>query len=73
MPQIADRAEIDRAAEFLRAGCQVYEVTKFGCCDAPPTYTYFSLRDGKKLRTAHTELNRTSSPHLNKRSTINCR
>jgi hypothetical protein len=37
---------------------QVYEVTKFGCCDAPNTYTYFSLRDGEKLRTAHTELNR---------------
>jgi hypothetical protein len=36
----------------------VYEVTKFGCCDAPNTYTYFSLPDGKKLRTAHTELNR---------------
>src|SRR5258708_106814 len=25
---------------------QVYEVTKFGCCDAPKTYTYFALRDG---------------------------
>jgi hypothetical protein len=37
---------------------QVYEVTKLGCCDAPNTYTYFSLRDGKKLRTSHTELNR---------------
>jgi hypothetical protein len=37
---------------------QVYEVTKPGCCDAPNTYTYFSLRDGKRLRTAHTELNR---------------
>jgi hypothetical protein len=37
---------------------QVYELTKLGCCDAPPTYTYFSLRDGKKLRTTHTELNR---------------
>ena len=36
---------------------QIYEVTKLGCCDAPPTYTYFSLRDGKKLRTTHTELN----------------
>lgn len=37
---------------------QVYEVTRLGCCDAPPTYVYFSLRDGKKLRTTHTELNR---------------
>jgi hypothetical protein len=37
---------------------QVYEVKKLGCCDAPNTYTYFSLRDGKKLRTTHTELNR---------------
>jgi len=37
---------------------QVYEVTKLGCCGAPNTYTYFSLRDGKKLRTTHTELNR---------------
>jgi len=37
---------------------QVFEVTKLGCCGAPPTYTYFSLRDGKKLRTTHTELNR---------------
>lgn len=35
---------------------QVYEVTKFGCCDAPKTYTYFSLRDGRKLRTTHSEL-----------------
>src|SRR6266849_5453241 len=37
---------------------QVYEVTKLGCCDAPPTYTYFSLGDGRKLRSAHTELSR---------------
>jgi hypothetical protein len=36
---------------------QVYEVTKFGCCGAPNTYTYFALRDGKKLRALHTELN----------------
>ena len=35
---------------------QLYEVTKLGCCDAPPTYTYFSLRDGKKLRTSRTKL-----------------
>jgi len=37
---------------------QLYEVKKFGCCDAPNTYTYFSLRDGRKLRTTHAELNR---------------
>ncbi len=37
---------------------QLYEVTKFGCCDGPNTYTYFSLRDGRKLRTIHAELNR---------------
>ena len=36
---------------------QVYEVTKYGCCDAPNMYTYFSLRDGRKLRTVHLELN----------------
>lgn len=36
---------------------QIYEVTKFGCCDSPNTYSYFSLRDGKKLRTTHTQLN----------------
>ena len=36
---------------------QIYEVTKLGCCGAPRTYTYFSLRDGHKLRSTHTELN----------------
>jgi len=35
----------------------VYQVTKLGCCDAPPTYTYFSLKDGNKLRSAHSKLN----------------
>jgi len=35
----------------------VYQVTKLGCCDAPPTYTYFSLRDGTKLRSTHNKLN----------------
>ncbi|HET9407677.1 MAG TPA: hypothetical protein VFO39_10605 [Candidatus Sulfotelmatobacter sp.] len=35
----------------------VYQVTKLGCCDAPPTYTYFSLKDGAKLRSAHNRLN----------------
>jgi hypothetical protein len=35
----------------------VYLVTKLGCCDAPPTYTYFSLRDGSKPRSIHNKLN----------------
>jgi hypothetical protein len=48
----------EEAGERGQALDQVYEVTKLGCCDAPNTYTYFSLRDGKKLRTSHTELNR---------------
>jgi hypothetical protein len=30
---------------------------KLGCCDAPPTYTYFSIRDGTKLRSTHDVLN----------------
>jgi hypothetical protein len=48
----------EEAGERGQALGQVYEVTKLGCCDAPNTYTYFSLRDGKKLRTTRTELNR---------------
>jgi hypothetical protein len=48
----------EEAGESGQALSQVYEVKKLGCCDAPNTYTYFSLRDGKKLRTTHTELNR---------------
>jgi len=47
----------EEAGERGQAIGQVYEVTKFGCCDAPNTYTYFSLRDGRKLRSTHTELN----------------
>jgi hypothetical protein len=35
----------------------VYQVTKLDCCDAPPTYTYFSLEDGTKLRSTHNKLN----------------
>jgi hypothetical protein len=46
----------EEAGESGRVRNQVYEVTKSGCCDAPNTYTYFSLRDGNKLRTTHTEL-----------------
>ena len=34
----------------------VYQVTKLGCCDAPPTYTYFSLIHGTKLRSTHDKL-----------------
>jgi len=30
----------------------LYMVTKFGCCDAPSVYTYFSLADGRKVRTS---------------------
>lgn len=45
---------------------QVYKVTRFGCCAAPNTYTYFSLRDGKKLKSAHTELNREEFTALEK-------
>jgi hypothetical protein len=37
---------------------QMYEVIELGCCGSPRTYTYFSLRDGKKLKTVHTELTR---------------
>lgn len=29
----------------------LYMVSKFGCCDTPPIYTYFSLADGRKIRT----------------------
>ena len=34
----------------------VYEVTKYGCCDAPPTFVYFSMLDGRKLQTGHDSL-----------------
>jgi hypothetical protein len=36
---------------------QVYKVTRNGCCAAPNTYSYFSLRTGEKLRTTRIELN----------------
>jgi hypothetical protein len=48
----------------------VYQVTKFGCCDAPPTYTYYSLRDGTKLRSIHNKLNSDELEALD-RSVIN--
>jgi hypothetical protein len=48
----------------------VYQVTKFGCCAAPPTYTYFSLRDGSKLRSIHNKLNGDELEALD-RSVIN--
>ena len=35
----------------------VYQVTKLGCCDAGPTYIYFSLKDGTKLRSTGSKLN----------------
>lgn len=52
------RWSFEQAGERGEAINQVYEVTEFGCCDAPNTYTYFSLQDGKRLRSTHTELNR---------------
>jgi hypothetical protein len=48
----------EEAGEEGRVLGQIYEVTRFGCCDAPNTYIYFSLRDGRKLHAAHTELSR---------------
>jgi hypothetical protein len=48
----------EEAGERGQPMSQLYEVTKFGCCGAPNTYTYFSLRDGKRLRSTHAELNR---------------
>lgn len=45
---------------------QLYKVTKLGCCGSPNTYSYFSLRDGKKLSTTHTELNRDDFAVLDK-------
>ena len=31
----------------------LYKISNLGCCDAPSTYTYFSLRDGRKLYSSH--------------------
>ncbi|HLV86455.1 MAG TPA: hypothetical protein VKV39_05720 [Candidatus Sulfotelmatobacter sp.] len=60
------RWSFEEAGERGQALGQVYEVTKLGCCDAPNTYTYFSLRDGKRLRTSHTELSRDEFASLEK-------
>ena len=49
---------------------QLYEVTKLGCCASPNTYSYFSLRDGKKLLTSHTKLSPEEFALLRKLSTI---
>jgi len=54
----AVRWSFEEAGERGQVMNQIYEVTKFGCCAAPNTYTYFSLRDGKKLRSTPVELNR---------------
>ncbi|HLW86763.1 MAG TPA: hypothetical protein VKR60_16210 [Candidatus Sulfotelmatobacter sp.] len=62
----AVRWSLEEAGERGKARGEVYEVTKFGCCDAPNTYTYFSLRDGSKLRSAHTELNANDYAALEK-------
>ncbi len=48
----------------------VYQVTKFGCCAAPPTYTYFSLRDGSKLNSVHSKLTNEELEALD-RSVVN--
>jgi hypothetical protein len=32
-----------------------YKVTKYGCCDAPNKYTYYSLWDGRKLYSANVD------------------
>ena len=61
------RWSFEEAGERGQPINQVYEVTKFGCCDAPNTYTYFSLRDGRKLRSTHTELNRDEFAALEQR------
>ncbi len=34
----------------------LYMVTKFGCCAAPSVFTYFSLTDGRKVRTSRVRL-----------------
>jgi hypothetical protein len=34
----------------------LYRVKRAGCCDAPTTYAYFSLADGRKIRTDEHEL-----------------
>jgi len=36
----------------------LYTITKRACCDAPTTYIYFSLRDGRKVYEGTNELNR---------------
>ena len=37
---------------------EVYQVTKLDCCDAGPTYGYFSPKDGTKLRSTENKLNK---------------
>lgn len=54
----AVRWTFEEAGEQGQVRGLVYEVTKLGCCDAPNTYSYFSLRNGQRLRRSHTELNR---------------
>jgi hypothetical protein len=34
----------------------VIQVTKFSCCDASPTFVYFSMIDGRKLQTRQVSL-----------------
>jgi hypothetical protein len=34
----------------------IYRVVKYGCCGGPNTYSYFSLGNGRKIRTSEYEL-----------------
>lgn len=44
----------------------LYMVRTAACCDAPPVYTYFSLADGRKVRTSvHVQLSRDELATLN--------
>jgi len=45
--------KVREPGEFGAVQGPLYKVTKIGCCDAPDTYTYFSLQDGKKLYSSH--------------------
>ena len=47
---------LEEPGEGGRALDQVYEVTRYGCCGSANTYTYFALRDGRKLRSVQSEL-----------------
>ena len=46
-----------RCSRLARDSVEVYQVTKLGCRDAGPTYSYFSRKDGTKLRSTENKLN----------------